>query len=148
MKEYSPEQLKELSPDAVSDSLNGYVRVVSRFIKNGRVRGHWCRKSFAKICADLGLEENYLTLYAFTSNIIHGDFSGMAAQADPEPGVLDVDIAPSEAFVDLALMTAHTLFVLAVTEYIALARPEIEELATKIDSDCASVWGKKAAATT
>ena len=143
MKQYTPERLKELSPEAIADGLAGYARVVARFTSKGRVRGHWCRLSFSKMCADLGLTENYLTLYAFTSNIIHGDFSGMAAQADPEPGVLDVDIAPSEAFVDLALVTAHTSFVLAVSEYIALARPDKEELAKKLDSDCVSVWGKR-----
>jgi hypothetical protein len=148
MNKYTPERLQELSPEAVKDSLDGYARVVARFTKNGRVRGHWCSKSFAKMCADLGLEENYLTLYALTSNIIHGDFSGMAAQADPEPGVLDVDISPSENFVDLALVTAHTSFVIAATEYIALARPEKEELAKKLDNDCIAVWGKKAAETT
>jgi hypothetical protein len=66
----------------------------------------------------------------------------MAAQADPEPGVLDVDIAPSEKFVDMALVTAHCAFVLAATEYIALARPEKQGLAKKLADDCVAVWGK------
>jgi len=62
------------------------------------------------------------------------------SQADPEPGVLDVDIAPSEQFVDMALRTAHFAFVLAACEYIALARPEKQSIADKFESDFVTVW--------
>jgi hypothetical protein len=62
------------------------------------------------------------------------------AQADPEPGVLDVDIAPSEKFVDLALGTAHGAFVLATSEYIAMARPELQPIADRLDEDFVTAW--------
>ncbi len=54
--------------------------------------------------------------------------------------MLDVDIAPSEQFVDMALRTAHFAFVLSASEYIALARPEKQFIADKLDSDFVSAW--------
>ena len=65
---------------------------------------------------------------------------GVMSQADPQPGVLDVDLAPSEQFVDMALSTAHCMFVLAVGEYVALARPEKQSVAEKIESDFVTAW--------
>jgi hypothetical protein len=62
------------------------------------------------------------------------------AQADPEPGVLDIDIAPSSAYVDMALRSAHFAFVLAANEYIAMARPEKQGLADQIENDFIAAW--------
>jgi hypothetical protein len=64
------------------------------------------------------------------------------AQTDPEPGVLDVDIAPSERFVEMALMTAHCAFVLGVSEYIAMARPEKQTIADMLNNDFVAAWGE------
>jgi hypothetical protein len=140
MENHAPEHLKKVTAKAIAESKKGYARVVSRFTANGRVRGRWSKKYFSQICADLGLEEHYLSFYALASNITHANISGVMAQADPEPGVLDVDIAPSEQFVDMALRTAHFAFVLSSSEYIALARPEKQAIAHKLDNDFVSAW--------
>ncbi len=141
MEKYTPERLSELSPQAVEESKRGYARVVDRFtLKNGRVRGRWSKKSFSKICAELGLQEHYLAFYDLASNITHGSISGLMAQADPEPGVLDVDIAPSDQFVHMAFSSAHCWFVLALSEYIALARPDKQSIAEKLNRDFEAVW--------
>jgi hypothetical protein len=92
------------------------------------------------LCADLALEEHYLTFYDLASNISHANISGVMAQADPEPGVLDVDLAPSHQFLEMAFTTAHCMFVLAVSEYVALARPEKQSVADKIESDFVAAW--------
>src|SRR5579863_4909711 len=119
MEKYSPESLKKVTPEALTSTRSGYSRVVSRYTdKYGRVRGRWSKKSFSAICADLGLQEYYLGFYDLTSRIIHADISGVMAQADREPGVLDVDIAPSEAHVEMALRSAHHSFVMAIGEYV------------------------------
>jgi hypothetical protein len=140
MERHAPELLKRVTPEAIARGKEGYSRVVSRFSVNGKVRGRWSRSPFSQLCADLGLEEHYLTFYELASNITHANISGVMAQADPEPGVLDVDIAPSEQFVDMALRTAHFAFVLAASEYIALARPEKQALADKLSDDFVVAW--------
>ncbi len=140
MENYARELLKKVTAEAIAGSKQGYARVASRFTVNGRVRGRWSKKPFSQICADLGLEEHYLSFYELASNITHANISGVMAQADPEPGVLDVDIAPSEQFVDMALRTAHFAFVLSASEYVALARPEKRAIADKLDSDFVAVW--------
>jgi hypothetical protein len=111
------------------------------------VRRQWSKKSFFAMCADVGtgITEHYLSFYAFASDIVHTNISGVMAQADPEPGVLDVDIAPSEQSVEMALRTAHFAFVLATSEYIAMARPEKQAIADRLDNEFVSVWGSDAA---
>jgi hypothetical protein len=51
-----------------------------------------------------------------------------------------VDLAPSEQFLKEAFITAHGMFVLAVSEYVALARPEKQPVADKIQSDFNTAW--------
>lgn len=140
MQNHAPEHLKNVTDEAIAHGKQGYARVVSRFTTKGRVRGRWNKKHFSQMCADLGLEEHYLSFYALASNITHANISGIMAQADPEPGVLDVDIAPSEQFVDMALRTAHFAFVLSASEYIALARPGKQAIADKLDNDFVTAW--------
>lgn len=145
MDKYAPHLLDRVTPEAVASIQNGYAHVSPRYMnKNGKVRGRWSKKSFGAICFDVDpkLGELYLTLYDLTSRVIHGDISGVAAQADPEPGVLDVDIAPSEKFVALALMTAHGAFVRATSEYIAMARPDLQPIADRLDADFVTAWKK------
>ena len=144
MGKYTPERLSEVTADAIEEGKQGYTRVISRFTnKAGRVRSRWSKKSFSEICADVGLAEQYLSFYALASNMIHADISGVMAQADPDPGVLDVDISPSEKFVGMAFITAHFSFVLAASEYIALARPEKQQLVEGLNNEFEAAWGKR-----
>lgn len=143
MEKYAPHLLTRVAPEAIESIKNGYSRVSPRYMnKYRKVRGRWSKKSFGAICFDVDpkLGELYLTLYDLTSRVIHGDISGVAAQADPEPGVLDVDIAPSQKFVALALMTAHGAFVRAASEYIAMTRPELQPIADRLDADFVTAW--------
>lgn len=55
-------------------------------------------------------------------------------------GVLDVEIAPSELYVEMTLRSAHCNFVRAVSEYIALARPDKQAIADQIEKDLVAVW--------
>jgi acyl dehydratase len=64
------------------------------------------------------------------------------AHADPEPGVLDVDLAPSQRFLGMVFTIAHGMFVRAISEYVALARPEKQSVADKIESDFMTAWKK------
>lgn len=140
MEKHAPQHLKRVTPEAIAAIHQGYARVVSRFAVNGRVRGRWSKRPFSQLCADLGLEAHYLSFYALASNITHANISGVMSQADPEPGVLDVDLAPSPQFLEMAFTTAHSMFVLAVSEYVALARPEKQAVADKIESDFVTAW--------
>lgn len=140
IEKHAPAHLKNVTKEAIDSIMHGYARVSPRFTVNGRVRGQWSKRPFSQLCADLGLEGHYLSFYALASNITHANISGVMSQADPEPGVLDVDLAPSEQFVDMALSTAHCMFVLAISEYVALARPEKQSVADKIESDFVAAW--------
>ena len=140
MEKHAPQHLKRVTPEAIDSIKKGYARVVSRFTVNGKVRGRWSKRHFSQLCADVGVEGYYLSFYALASDITHANISGVMAQADPEPGVLDVDLAPSEQFLKEAFITAHGMFVLAVSEYIALARPEKQAVADKIRSDFDTAW--------
>jgi hypothetical protein len=140
MEKYTPERLKEVTPEAIESTKQGYARVVSRFTGKRGVRGRWSKKPFGELCTDLGLKEHHLAFYAMASNFTHADVSGMMAQADPEPGVLDADIAPSERFVDMAFRTAHFAFVVSACEYVANVRPDKKPLADRIESDFVAAW--------
>jgi hypothetical protein len=140
MEKHAPELLKRVTDEAIAHGKEGYARVAPRFTVNGKVRGRWSRKPFSQLCADLGLEEHYLTFYELASNITHANISGVMAQSDPEPDVLDVDIAPSEQYVDMALRTTHFAFVLSASAYIALARPEKQAVADKLENDFVTAW--------
>jgi hypothetical protein len=143
MEKYAPHALSRVTHEAIASMKAGHARVVHRYTdKNGKVRGRWSRRDFFAICSDVdpNLGQLYLTLYDLTSRMMHGDITGVFAQADPEPGVLDVDIAPSENYVDLALRTAHGAFVLAASEYIRMARPELHPIADRLDADFMTAW--------
>jgi hypothetical protein len=141
MEKYAPTGLAKMSPKLIADNEAGYARVKARYEKpNGKVRGRWSKKDFGAICAELGLEGHYLSFYDLTSRIIHADISGVMAQGDREPGVLDVEISPSDQNVELALRSAHCYLVLAVSQYIALARPDKQETADRLDKDFVAVW--------
>ena len=142
MEKHAPQRIKQLTPEAIDSIKNGYARVVSRFTVNGKVRGRWSKRPFSQLCADVGLEEHYLSFYALASDITHTNISGVMAQSNPEPGVLDVDLAPSQRFLGMAFTIAHGMFVRAVSEYVALARPEKQPVADKIESDFMTAWKK------
>ena len=126
---YAPELLKQITPEAIEAIENGYARVADRFRnKNGKVRLRWSRKSLFEIAADVGMDQHYFTVYGFGSALQHGDMSGIGMQLDQEPGILDVDIAPSKRWIKEALISAYTCFVTAMFEYIDLARPEISAI--------------------
>jgi Family of unknown function (DUF5677) len=142
LEQYAPHKLKKVAREVIESTLKGYARVAPRFTDKGRVRSRWCRYSFSRMCSEVNLAEHYRSFYVLSSSLIHSDVSGIMAQADPEPGVLDVDIAPSLNFVDMAFTTAHFSFVFATTEYIAIARPDKQHLVEQLNQGFESAWKK------
>ncbi|HEY3973912.1 MAG TPA: DUF5677 domain-containing protein [Candidatus Sulfotelmatobacter sp.] len=140
IEKHAPAHMKNVTPEVIESIKRGYARVSPRFMANGKVRGRWSKRHLSQLCSDLGLEEYYLSFYELASNITHANISGVMSQADPQPGVLDVDLAPSEQFVDMALSTAHCMFVLAIAQYVALARPEKQSVVDQIESDFVQAW--------
>jgi hypothetical protein len=143
MEKYAPVALGKMSPKLIAENEEGYAREKIRYEKpNGKLRARWSKKDFGAICAELGLEGHYLAFYDLTSRIIHADISGVMAQGDREPGVLDVEIAPSDMNVELAFSSAHCYFVSAVSEYIKLARPDRQHIADQIERDFVATWDR------
>ena len=142
MEKYSPADLAKISAKLIAETEAGYAREKVRYERSGRLRGRWSKKDFGAICAELGLEGHYLAFYDLTSRIIHADISGVLAQGDRELGVSDIDVAPSELNVEMALRSAHCYLVLAVSEYIGLARPVKQAIADRLDAEFMTVWKK------
>jgi Family of unknown function (DUF5677) len=143
IEKYSPDFVDRVPVETVASNKAGYEEVKSRYTdKTGRVRYRWSRKDFAAICADVGLAQHYLSFYDFASHIMHGNINGVFAQADREPGVMDLELAPSQTHVRMALQAAHGYFMLAVSEYVAIARPEKQAIVERIAEDYGAVWEK------
>ena len=100
MLQYSPEQAKAVDPATVEELFRKHAAVALRF----KGRSGWCRKTMRQVAEDLdeGMDQLYRTFYRWSSAMHHVNISGLAFQFEAE--TLDVDIAPSEKWLDDALV--------------------------------------------
>jgi hypothetical protein len=70
--------------------------------------------------ADVGLAACYPSFFHLASAMHHVNMRGLAAQLErnPVPEVLDADIAPSQDWLDQALLAAHVSVVFALEQYV------------------------------
>jgi hypothetical protein len=106
LKPHHPDGSLPLRKETIEEINMKYATVRPRFAgRNGKPRRSWSRRNIRERAADVGLEEQYELNYAEASSVIHGDFAGLAAQADRSG--TQVDIAPSLAGVGEALRMGH-----------------------------------------
>ena len=81
-----------------------FAEVESRFRgRDWRLRGSWCKKDLAARAQEVGMLNNYRTFYSWASSMQHVDIGGVMSQMDGN----DADVAPSQKWVDTALITGH-----------------------------------------
>jgi hypothetical protein len=104
IKRTCPEVLETRAAE-VAQIMEEYAKVENKFKdKRGRHRESWCTKSIAERAKEAGMSDNYQTFYRWASSMEHVDIGGITAQVDGN----DVDVAPSLAWVDIALVTGHS----------------------------------------
>jgi len=74
------------------------------------------------------------------------NIQGLIAQTEknPDPQVLDADVAPSKEWLEQALLAGHVSVVYALEQYVDLALPEKKELVGRALEDLRKVWDKEA----
>jgi hypothetical protein len=110
LAQFAPDKLKLLDPAEVTKTVVEYARVKAKF----KGRTSWSDKSLPKMANDVGLAQQYLAIYPFTSSVHHLDVIGIMAQEDNR--ILDIEVLPSDANTDLALSIS------GMTAYAALYR--------------------------
>jgi hypothetical protein len=143
LEKHAPEQLESISNKAKQESAERYDTVVLRFTNSaGNVRQHWCKRPFSQMVAEVGLSAWYGSFYHLASAMHHLDMRGVAAQIEknPDPDVLDANIAPSEDWVEQALLAGHTSVVFALEQYVELALPDKKQLVERALDEFRRAW--------
>jgi hypothetical protein len=97
MAQYAPERFRSLDPAEVSKTTVEYAKIRDHFSH----RHSWSNKDRRMMAKDVGLEQEYLALYPFTSSVHHIDVIGVMAQEDER--INDIEVLPSDANIRLAL---------------------------------------------
>jgi hypothetical protein len=121
---YCPEQTAAIDPPSVEELLERHTKVAPRF----KGRSRWCRKGIRQMAEDLGegLDQIYLTFYRWASDMHHVSVRGLTLQVEAES--LDVDLAPSENWLEQALVAG-------LGSTLRLAMRSNEELELGLDKD-------------
>jgi hypothetical protein len=135
------EQKSKLDPADVASMLAEYDAIVPRFTKNGKIRRDWFEKTLYQRAEAAGLKELYVTIYRWTCSMHHADFSSIVYSHDARAG--DLSMAPSDAWLDQALVNAHGSFLRALHYYIDMINvsfeSEMQELVTQYKEACKSI---------
>ena len=101
MLKHNPEQARAVDRATVEELLRKRTDVAPRFKK---YRGTWCRRSIRQMAEDLdeGMDQLYVTFYRWSSSMHHVSIGGLASQFEDE--TLDVDLAPSDKWLEDAFV--------------------------------------------
>ncbi len=101
LKDFAPEMLSRIPSERVAEVEQRFEAVSPRF----RGQNRWTKKTIREMAQDAGLIQPYLTVYSWASSMHHLDVIGLSTQVARE--TFDVDVAPSQEWLDLALLTGH-----------------------------------------
>jgi hypothetical protein len=146
MREHAPEHFARI-PSSVSEAIEAdFLRVASRFQnRKGKLRGSWSKTPIRQMAEAVGKEGLYLAFYRFASSIHHGDIGGAFAQTAhlEDDDVLDVEIAPSDAWLGQALMIAHGAVFSVLRDYNEITKAGLEEVVERANKTFGDTWGKE-----
>ena len=138
-------EAKRFGPEQRAENAAEYAKVVDRFKnREGNVRRSWAKVSIFKRAIEVGLGDLYPTFYGITSQLHHGDVTGLTQQVDPETGI--VIPSPDLRQVDVALNSAHRALTSLITTYNKVVPLGQDALIEKMDADYDRVWKKYNAA--
>jgi hypothetical protein len=105
----NPEYVNHLPQATVDDVRREYETVAPRFTRNGgRLHDSWRKDvSLHTIANEVDLGQFYAPFYGTASGIHHMDSTGLRAQGSPD--VFDIEVAPSDRYVHVALSMSHNL---------------------------------------
>jgi len=145
MKEHDPARFAKIPEGVLRRTETNYAKVAPRFEnRNGKPRGSWCRVSVRDMATAVGKEKLYVAFYRFASSIHHGDIAGVCAQtaALEDEDILDVDILPSDAWLQLALIIAHGSVIHALSDYNQIVAAGIDDVVERANNSFMATWGK------
>lgn len=141
MVKLTPQHARKISEDKIAEMERNYASVVDRFKdKKGKVRVRWSKVPFAKMAEEVGMAELYSTFYSWASSIIHLDMGGISLQAERE--TMGVDVAPSESWLEEALVIAHGSAVKVLTDYNEMATLGLEKEVQLVNTGFETAWRK------
>ena len=147
MRKFAPELLKRVSPESIVEADKRYSDVVDRFnTKRGQVRGRWSRASLREMAKEIGREPLYLTFYSWASSMQHLDFAGLSSQTETslegKDAAIFCDVAPSENWIETALLTAHGSALLVIDNYNEVAKLGMEQEIQSANEAFTKAWQK------
>ena len=141
-------EANQFSPEHRAQIESEYARVAGRFTtgqkKKKRVRNSWAKENLFKRSVEVGLGDLYPTFYGITSQLHHGDATGLTQQVDPETA--NVIPAPDLGQVDTVLNCAHRALASLISTYNNIVPLGQDALIVKMDADFERVWRKVPAA--
>lgn len=126
-----PEMSKDISAERRAEIEADYQRVKPRFLNSKKkLRNTWSDKTIFDMAKATGREELYKTFYRFACGVTHLNHSGLQMLTNEQSK--DVDIAPTNEFLEVALEMAHGSVLEMMADYNDLAElgftDEIKEL--------------------
>ncbi|MGB8064514.1 MAG: DUF5677 domain-containing protein [Candidatus Sulfotelmatobacter sp.] len=150
MKESAPDQLKRISDSVLRDMEVNFARVAPKFeARSGKRRTNWAKASFREMAKEVGKEKLYLTFYRFASSMHHSDVGGVFAQTQPleAEDILDVDIAPSDKWLGVALIIGHGAVVSVLGDYNEITKQGLDSVVERARQLFVEAWGKDGVST-
>lgn len=142
MRKYRPEGLQQLDPESVQEMERRFEAVKPRYSdKKGRLRKSWTAKPLRQMAEEVSMGQLYLTYYSFASSMHHLDFGGLSMQTERQAA--DVDVAPSEAWLDLASIMGHSAALRCLTNYNEVASLGMDRELEVAGENFKRAWGKK-----
>jgi len=133
MKGFSPNLVAQIPQDRIAEIESESASVQPRF-RNGKT---WTKTSRRQMAEEAGLIEAYLTFYSWASSMHHADVAGLSFQTDT---ALDVDMAPSEQWIDIALISGHGCLIRILNCYNEAAHLGMDQDIQKAIEDFKTAW--------
>jgi hypothetical protein len=141
MVKLAPQHARKISEDKIAETERNYAAVVDRFRnKDKKVRRRWSKVSFREMTEEVGMGELYSTFYNWASSMIHLDIGGISLQVERE--TMEVDLAPSERWLEEALVIGHGSAVKVLTDYNEMAKLGLEKEVQIVNTGFETAWRK------
>lgn len=118
-KDY-PEITKDITAERRAEIEAEYQRVKPRFMKGKKLRSTWSEKKIFDMAKATGREELYKTFYKYACGLTHLSASGLQLLTNEKSK--DVDIAPTNEFLEVSLQMAHGAVLEMMADYNDLAK--------------------------
>ena len=136
MKRFSPGP--EISEDRIAHIESAFASFKARFRNGQKLRRRWSRTSLWDMAKEADLTRLYLTFYSWASSMHHTDATGVSFQMEHEGS--DVDMAPSEQWIDHALISGHSSLIRTLSYYNEVARLGMDRDIEKAIEDFKTAW--------